>query len=120
MIIDSITYGDVTPVIVGIEEDINPVIPNEVHLYQNYPNPFNPQTTIRFFLNKSVTVSLTIYDTSGKEVMRLLVDERFSPGSHEVTWNGETRAGQPAASGVYFYRLTANAFTQTNKMMLLK
>jgi hypothetical protein len=91
----------------------------ELSLAQNYPNPFNPATTIRFALPERGHVDLVVYDCSGMEVARLLDADREA-GVHEVVWNGKSRAGGKAASGIYFYRLTAGKTTLTKKMVLLK
>ena len=83
-------------------------------LYQNYPNPFNPTTTITYSLPKSSMVTLKIYDLLGREVTTLVNEEKHS-GTYKVTWNA-----QNIPSGVYFYRLTAGAYSQVNKMILMK
>lgn len=84
------------------------------NLYPNYPNPFNPSTTISFTLSNASRVSLLIYDIHGREVESLI--EGIQPaGSHSIEWNASN-----LASGVYFYRLTADEFVQTRKMILIK
>ena len=84
------------------------------NLYPNYPNPFNPSTTISFTLSNASRVSLLIYDIHGREVESLI--EGIQPaGSHSIEWNASN-----LASGVYFYRLTADEFIQTRKMILIK
>ncbi|MEJ2721968.1 MAG: T9SS type A sorting domain-containing protein [bacterium] len=88
-------------------------------LYQNYPNPFNPRTTISFYLAKREIVSLTIYDARGKQVRRLLAEERGF-GSHEIVWDGRNDRGEEVGSGVYFYRLIAGKSVQTKKLTFLK
>ncbi|MBS1551564.1 MAG: T9SS type A sorting domain-containing protein [Bacteroidetes bacterium] len=89
-------------------------IPSGFDLLQNYPNPFNPTTSINFELPVDGNVSLKIYDMSGKEVM-ILVNEVRSAGYYSVNFNA---ANLP--SGIYFYTLSAENFTATKKMMLLK
>ena len=91
-------------------------------LYQNYPNPFNPSTRIRYSVpgvNASVTkqssdVTLKIYDILGNEVLTL-VEEDKPAGTYEILFNGST-----LPSGVYFYQLRADGFTETKKMILMK
>ncbi|HTY11823.1 MAG TPA: T9SS type A sorting domain-containing protein [Bacteroidota bacterium] len=100
-------------VITAVSSD-RPQFPGKYVLYQNYPNPFNPTTVISYALPASASVSLRVYDLLGREV-QVLVDERQGAGEHAVTFN----AGA-CASGVYFYRLQAGAFTQTKKLMILK
>ncbi len=89
-------------------------LPTEYALSQNYPNPFNPSTTISFALPEANHVRLDIYNVLGQQVETLL-DRNMSAGQHEIEWNTGT-----AASGVYFYRLTAGTFSETKKMMFLK
>jgi hypothetical protein len=86
-----------------------------------YPNPFNPTTTIRYSIASAGHVSLRIYNAAG-QLVRTLVDEEQAPtaGGFSVTWDGASNAGERVASGVYFYRLTANEFSQTKKMVFLK
>jgi hypothetical protein len=97
-----------------------PTIAHRNSLSQNYPNPFNPSTSIEFTVRDRTKVSLSVYDVSGKLVRTLLNEERTPGEVHQVTWDGRNDAGQSVSSGVYFYRLVANDFTQTKKMVLLK
>lgn len=83
-------------------------------LEQNYPNPFNPATTISFGLPSKSSVSLKVFDALGREVAILLADE-LSAGTYSRRWSA---AG--LASGVYFYRLQADSFIETKKLILLK
>ncbi len=111
-----------TCVPIGIEP-ISSEIPKRFELFQNHPNPFNPVTKIRFQippLNLPLTggdkegVSLKIYDVLGKEIA-VLVNQQLKPGIYEIDWNAEN-----IPSGVYFYSLLTNEFTQTKKMVVLK
>ena len=88
--------------------------PSSFVLAQNYPNPFNPSTVISYQLSVNGRVTLMVYDLLGREVAKL-VDEEKRPGSYRVVFDGSR-----LASGVYFYRLTASGFTETKKLMLLK
>jgi hypothetical protein len=98
----------------------DPPIPTTFALYQNAPNPFNPSTVIRYDVPEaSGKMTLHIYDASGR-LVRTLVDGAQSPGRKNSEWNGRDNRGRQVASGVYFYRLTAPGFDQTNKMLLLK
>ncbi|HXV12710.1 MAG TPA: choice-of-anchor D domain-containing protein [Candidatus Krumholzibacteria bacterium] len=94
-------------------------VPTRFALHPNRPNPFNPVTTIAYDLPRASRVRLAIYDVRGREV-RALIDANQPSGSHEVRWDGRDARGVPAASGVYFYRLSAGDFVQTKKMVLLK
>jgi hypothetical protein len=89
-------------------------IPYKYALYKNYPNPFNPTTKLRFTISDLRFVELKVYDVLGKKVATL-VNEIKEPGEYEVEWNASK-----LSSGVYFYRLKAGSFIQTNKMILNK
>jgi hypothetical protein len=95
----------------------SPVAKNS--LSQNYPNPFNPQTTIAFSVKDRGLVSLKVYNVAG-QLVRTLANEEFAVGPHTKVWDGRNDAGQTVSSGVYFYKLVANNFSQTKKMVLLK
>jgi len=101
-----------------VMQSITTEIPSQFSLSQNYPNPFNPSTTINFSIPSVETtrrvVFLKIYDILGKEITTL-VNQTLTPGTYSVIWDA---ANHP--SGIYFYRLIAGEFTQTNKMILLK
>jgi len=81
-------------------------LPEEFAIFDNYPNPFNPVTTIRYNIPEPSTVSLIIYDITGREVRRL-VDGTVEPGYHTAVWNGTGISGRTVSSGVYIYRFTA-------------
>lgn len=92
----------------------NIVLPRLFSLSQNYPNPFNPQTKIKFAVPKASFTKLVIYDLLGREVTTLL-NEELKPGTYEADWDGSN-----FSSGVYFYKLVAGDFVETNKMVLMK
>jgi hypothetical protein len=94
-------------------------MPEASRLFQNYPNPFNPVTQIRYALNETCHVRLTVYNVSGRKVA-VLVDGVQESGQRTATWNGQDQAGKSVASGVYFYQLIAGRFTGTRKMVLLR
>ncbi|RMH80309.1 MAG: T9SS C-terminal target domain-containing protein, partial [Calditrichaeota bacterium] len=95
-------------------------LPGEFYLFPNHPNPFNPVTHLRFRIADFGFVELKIYDVLGREV-KTLVNRRLAPGRYTVQWDGTDAAGQPVASGVYLYRLTAgNRMSLTRKMVLLR
>jgi hypothetical protein len=83
-------------------------------LHQNYPNPFNPSTTIKYELPVDTHVTLNVFDILGREVLTL-TDENKQAGYHRTELNATS-----FASGVYFYRLQAGTFSQTNKLILLR
>jgi hypothetical protein len=88
-------------------------------LAQNYPNPFNPTTTLACSLANEAQVQLSIFEVNGA-LVRTLLDRQQGAGVHRIKWDGRNDHGQPVASGVYFYRLVAGAFTETKKMTILK
>ncbi|MCB0726023.1 MAG: T9SS type A sorting domain-containing protein [Ignavibacteriae bacterium] len=103
--------------VIGINQ-LSTVVPDKFSLSQNYPNPFNPSTKIQFdvknITNGSSNVKLVVYNMTGKEVSTL-VNEKLSSGSYEVDFNGSN-----LSSGVYYYRLSVDGFTETKKMSLIK
>ncbi len=98
---------------VGIEP-ISNEIPNVFKLYTNYPNPFNPITKIRFDIPKSSFTRLSIFDILGKEVVTF-VNEQLNAGKYEVTFDASK-----LASGMYFYRIETESYSDVKKMVLLK
>jgi hypothetical protein len=97
----------------------HPLQPASFKLHANYPNPFNPSTVIGYRLSVGSEITLRIFNVLGQEV-RTLVSGQRSAGQHSVTWDGRDNAGRTVASGVYLYRLKADGFVQSRKMMLLK
>ena len=101
----------------GWEEDadgIAALTPDSYYLDQNFPNPFNPETSIRFGLPENSRVSLKIYNVLG-ETVATLIDGTLPGGNYEFKWNAVE-----VSSGLYFYRLEAENFTQVKKMMLIR
>ncbi len=91
---------------------------DKIQLLQNYPNPFNPSTRITFHLPAKAHTTLTVYNMLG-QVVETLIDEDLSPGEYQVSWEGINPSGQELPSGIYFYELRANNFSQIKKMVLL-
>jgi len=93
-------------------------VPAKYSLSQNYPNPFNPSTKIKFDVasvkQASLLVTLKVFDVMGREV-QTLVNERLNPGTYETTFDGSM-----LPSGVYFYKLITEGFTETKRMTLIK
>jgi len=121
------SYFTITnPVSVNNEDEL----PKEFSLVQNYPNPFNPSTIIRYSVpafnvllpggisGGSTLVQLTVYDILGNKIATL-VNENKEPGNYEVDFDTKDR-NQNLTSGIYFYRLSANDFIETKKMILLR
>jgi hypothetical protein len=110
------------PIMVDVYDDdwVNPDAvedesqPSGFYLRQNFPNPFNPTTTIQYEIPQRSFVTLKVYDLLGEEVA-ILANEEKSAGNYEVSWDA---ADLP--SGVYFYRLQAEGFVQSKKLMILR
>ncbi len=93
---------------------ISSLVPKSFSLFQNYPNPFNPETKIRFAVAKFSNIKLTVYDAIGRKVTEL-IDQRLAPSTYEASWNGKD-----FSSGIFFFRLETDDFTETKKMMMVK
>jgi photosystem II stability/assembly factor-like uncharacterized protein len=102
----------------GAVRKISTEIPNNFSLSQNYPNPFNPSTKIKFDIPPSKgargMTQLIIYDILGREITTL-VNEQLQPGTYEAEWDGSN-----SPSGVYFYKLITDRFSDTKKMIVIK
>jgi hypothetical protein len=109
--------------LIGTEEFLEgkgaPALPVDYALYQNFPNPFNPATKIKFALPTSGQTKLEIFNVLGQRVTTL-IDGEMPAGYQIVTWDGNDGHGHSVASGIYFYRLTCNDFSNIKKMLLLK
>ena len=92
----------------------NSNVPTDYVLNQNYPNPFNPTTNIGFEIPKSGNVLLKIYDVLGN-VVYTLINGHLDKGKYNYEFSGDK-----IASGIYFYRLDAGAFSETKRMILTK
>ena len=97
-----------------IEERTTLGAPRNFALYQNYPNPFNPATQISYDVPKAGHVTLSVYNALGQEVARLF-DGPQKAGTHVVRWDA---AG--AASGIYYYQLRADGYSDARRMLLVK
>jgi hypothetical protein len=93
--------------------------PSDFSLSQNYPNPFNPTTNFQFTLPKSSHVKIEIFNIVGQKVA-ILVDGDMKPGLYTADWNGRDENGKTVSSGIYFYRMQADDFSDMKKMVLVK
>jgi hypothetical protein len=94
-------------------------IPDQTILFQNYPNPFNSQTVITFQIKTAAKVKLEIYNLLGNKI-QTLVDEDKGAGYYSESWDGNDENGLQVSTGIYFYRLRANNYTQTKKLLIIK
>jgi hypothetical protein len=113
------TPGRENSVSTGIEKPANERIPVDYFLSQNHPNPFNPTTTIHFQIPKPEHVTITVYDILGHQVKELINDD-YTPGDHQINWDGTNQLGQAVASGLYIYKINAGNFVQCKKMLMMK
>lgn len=89
-------------------------VPEKYSLHQNSPNPFNNSTVISFDVKKNANVKIVIYDITGKE-METLINDYYQAGTYKITsWFGDY------TSGVYFYKLVTDGYSETKKMVLVK
>ena len=107
-----------------LEQLLVALTPKETALLPNYPNPFNPETWIPYQLATSAEITLTIYAVDGTVVRTLALGHQsigtYQSKNRAAYWDGKNTQGEPVASGVYFYTLTAGDFTATRKMLIRK
>ena len=107
-----------------LKQLLTPFHPTETVLLPNYPNPFNPETWIPYQLAAPAEVSIAIYSADGALVRRFTLGHQgvgmYESRSRAAYWDGRNALGEPMASGVYFYTLTAGEFTATRKMLIRK
>jgi hypothetical protein len=96
------------------DDDPAIMIPSGYCLHQNYPNPFNPSTTINYEIPEAGRIALDVFDMTGRLVKTLYKGYR-SAGAYQEVFSADQ-----LTSGVYFYRLTAGAWTDTKKMLIIK
>ena len=114
---NSITPRITLPIVLTVipastnQDDINPL---HFALCQNHPNPFNPSTNIHFDIPYNTHVKLSVYDILGHRITTL-INSDIDAGNHSVTFDGST-----LPSGIYFYRIDTNQFSETRKMILIK
>lgn len=110
-VINGIVYGDTTLTII---KQTSSIIPEKFSLNQNYPNPFNPNTVLNYSLPGTQYSILKVFDALGKEITTL-VNEMQNAGSYSVEFDGSN-----LSSGIYFYKLESEKFSETKRMVLLK
>ena len=100
------------------------LLPEKTALLANYPNPFNPETWIPYHLAEPADVTVRIYAADGGLVRTLALGHQvagiYESRTRAAYWDGENEVGEPVASGLYFYTLTAGDFTATRKMLIRK
>ena len=108
----------------ALQRLLTPLTPQQTALLANYPNPFNPETWIPYQLVAAADVTLTIYSADGLLVRKLAIGHQdagiYQTQKRAAYWDGKNELGEPVASGLYFYTLTASDFTATRKMLIIK
>lgn len=112
--------NSISNVVIRVKKDGNTsASPEEFALGAAYPNPFNPSASFSVSVPYASNVTISVYNSFG-QLVRTLVDGQLQKGTQVVTWNGLDNNGNPAASGMYIYRMTAEGFSASNSMMLSK
>jgi hypothetical protein len=110
--------GGVGNILVGVDDVAG--APAFVPTLEASPNPFNPHVNLRYTVPSNSTVSLKIYDVSGRVVRTLLDNKVEMAGFHSVSWDGRDSAGNAVASGVYVAQFEAGQYVTADKVVLLK
>ena len=98
----------------SININVSDLAPNKTSLHSIYPNPFNPTTKISYNLASDGNVSVNIFDALGRQIAELVNDFQFS-GTYNISWDASNHA-----SGTYFIRMSADNYTMTEKIILIK
>ena len=110
--------------IVVLQSLLAVLTPKETVLLPNYPNPFNPETWIPYQLAAATDVTVRVYAASGGLVRTLALGYQsagtYQSRSQAAYWDGKNELGEPVASGIYFYTLSAGKFTATRRMVIRK
>jgi len=116
-------YNSMDGAIMGFGIDVTPVtnisvtgseIPSDFSLDQNYPNPFNPETIIEFKVASAEFVNITVFDLLGRKI-EVLVNRILNPGTYKLNFNAHN-----LTSGVYYYKMSTENFTETKRMILIR
>ncbi|MCC7430171.1 right-handed parallel beta-helix repeat-containing protein [bacterium] len=105
-------------VIVNAAENQN-LVPTVFSIEQNFPNPFNPVTNIKFGIPEKTFTRLAVYNILG-QLVKIIVNKELTPSYYTFRWNGTDESGKQVSSGIYFYQLKAENFSETKKMLLVK
>lgn len=119
VVIENGQFFGLTGVATSLNQDMDTQLPVEFSIGQNYPNPFNPSTTIEYSVAKRTRVKIDVFNITGQHIITLL-DEEQQAGWNNIQWNGKNQFGNEVVSGMYFYRIMAESFNQTRKMILMR
>ena len=110
--------------LIFLEQLLAALVPQETALLPNYPNPFNPETWIPYQLANDADVTLIIYDTKGTPVRQFDLGYQsagfYTARTKAAYWDGRNENGESVASGVYFYQLQAEDYTDLRRMVIVK
>ena len=98
--------------------------PIQTALLPNYPNPFNPETWIPYQLSETTDVKIQIYSSEGKLIRSLSLGKQiagqYRNKKQAAYWDGKNNLGEPVASGLYFYTISAGKYSATRRMVIRK
>ena len=94
-------------------------VPMDWNLSAAYPNPFNPSTTLEYTIPKAAEVLINVYNVAGERVTTL-VKGYHQPGEYAVKWDGKAESGNTVSNGLYFIKMMAGEYQQTQQVMFLK
>jgi len=110
---------DLYDIVSSFNDELDKSIPDQTILHQNYPNPFNSQTVISFQIKTATKVTLEVYNLLGRKI-ETLVNEFKSAGYYSESWDGRDYNGFTVSTGIYFYRLMTDNYSQTKKLLIIK
>lgn len=111
-------HGPINITLYGSQVE-TPIIPVTTSLQQAYPNPFNPSTTISYGLSKPANVNLVIYNSKGERVKTLFTGQKAA-GIFRINWEGKNDNGRSVPTGMYFVKMTADKYSSSLKLILMK
>ncbi len=103
----------------SVEDELSASHPAGFILIENFPNPFNSGTTIQFEIASSQNLKIELFDIRGRRV-RSWPKTQFSPERHQIFWDGADASGHPAASGLYFIKISSDALHANHRLILLR
>lgn len=105
---------------VGPVANDDPTVPVVSETITCYPNPFRGSTNIKIRQIDNSPTTVAIYNLRGQLIRTVVNNQKLSPGEHSFTWDGRTNSGQPAAAGIYFFKMVSGKYSATRKMILMK
>jgi len=115
-----VTIDDKNTTVTVVENESAHELPVDWQLSQNHPNPFNPETNITYQVPKTSLVKIEVFNLLGQRIKTLVNEEKKTPGTYQVNWNGMDEQGKSMVSGIYLYRMQTLYFSQMKRMILLR